>query len=801
MERTEQAMSDESVARLLDGYAPLPGVPDELIGPDGALRPVWSAFIVALGAMGGAGVEARKARGDRYLRDAGVFFRQYGPDAQIERDWPLSHMPVLIDEADWKRIETGLVQRAELLEQVARDIYGPNRLVAEGHLPPGIVSGNGEWLRPLVGIEPRGGNYLHFLAFDIGRGPSGEWWVIGDRVQAPSGAGFALENRIATARAFSDLISKLNVHRLAGFFKRYRAALNDLRSSADRRVAMLTPGPMNDTYYEHAYLARYLGLMLLEGEDLTVRRGELMVRTVAGLRPIDVLWRRLDAKWIDPLELEQTSQLGTPGMLDAIRAGSLTMVNALGAGALEARALLAFLPRISEALTGAPLMLPNIATWWCGQAAERDYVKANAGAMTISNAFATAPLFERDELAVVAGAIDPERGESLADWVDREGHNLVAQESITLSTTPAFNGEKLVPRPMSLRVFLARTQSGWQVMPGGLARVGRDTSSAELAMQKGGATADIWVVSPEPVPRVSMLESGADGAVRQTPEELPSRAADNLFWLGRYVERAENAIRLTRAYNLRVAEASPADVDLLAAVAEHLEGLGAAPSDGFPPGLEIMLDSAANAASRVRDRFPLDGWAALSDLDKTIAGMNVTSQPGDDLARAMSILLRKISGFSGLVHENMYRFTGWRFLSIGKALERAFLLCGLLVDMCDAEAPDGSLDFTLEAADSAMAHRQRYAVATRRETVIDLLALDPLNPRSIIHQLNAVEAHIEYLPHTGMHRQLSPLQRSLLETKAALAARTPDALTTQVLVEIRQMIAQLSDALALDYFR
>ena len=801
MERPEQIMSDDPVARLLGSYRTLPGVPDELLRPDGSLRPAWRDFIRTLGAMGGDELDARKARGDRYLRDAGVFFRQYGADTQTERDWPLSHMPVLIAEDEWAHIATGLSQRADLLERVARDLYGPNKLVEEGHLPPGLVAGNSEWLRPLVGVEPRGGNYLHFLAFDIGRGPNGDWWVIGDRVQAPSGAGFALENRIATARVFSEMFSGHNVYRLAGFFRAYREAINGLKSSADRRVAVLTPGPMNDTYYEHAYLARYLGLMLLEGEDLTVRKGELMVRTVAGLRPVDVLWRRLDANWIDPLELEQSSRIGTPGMLDAIRAGSVTMINALGSGALEARALLAFLPRISEALTGQPLMIPNIATWWCGQAREREFVKANAETMTISDAFATTPLFERDDKTVVAGRIDPGWGESLGDWVDREGGGLVGQEAITLSTTPAFDGEHLVPRPMSLRVFLARTPKGWQVMPGGLARIGRSTETTELTMQKGGATADIWVVSPTAVPRVSMLAAGADGSVRQTPEELPSRAADNLFWLGRYVERAENAIRLSRAYNLRLAEASSADTELLAAVAGHLDRLGAAPEGGFPPGLQAMLDSAAGTASRVRDRFPLDGWLALSDLDKTITGMNVTAQPGDDMAQAMSVLLRKISGFSGLVHENMYRFTGWRFLSIGKALERAFLLSGMLIDLCDEAAPDGALDFALEAADSAMAHRQRYAVSTRRETVIDLLALDPLNPRSLIHQLNAVEAHVEYLPHTGLHRQLSPLQRALLETKAALAARTPDALTTEVLSDIRRMTAELSNAVGLAYFR
>lgn len=801
MERPEEIMSEDPVARLLSGYKRMPGVPDELIGPDGGLRPVWAKFFPTLAGMSGDELEARKARGDRYLRDAGVFFRQYGPNAPAERDWPLSHMPVLIDEDEWTRIEAGLRQRADLLERVVADLYGENRLVADGYLPPELVASNTEWLRPLVGVQPRGGHFLHFLAFDIGRGPSGDWWVIGDRAQAPSGAGFALENRIATARVFSDLYAKLNVHRLAGFFKAFREALYGLRTSEDRRIAVLTPGPMNDTYYEHAYLARYLGLMLLEGEDLTVRKGDLLVRTVAGLQPVGVLWRRLDANWIDPLELDETSQLGTPGMLDAVRAQSLTMVNALGSGVLEARAFLAFLPRISEALTGEPLKIANIATWWCGQARERDFVKANAEKMTISDAFATTHLFEQDDKAIIGGQIDPARGETLAAFIDREGRRLVGQEAITLSTTPAFHGDGLVPRPMSLRVFVARTPDGWQVMPGGLARVGRSADTADLAMQKGGSAADIWVVSPKPVVQVTMLTGARDGTVRQKPEELPSRAADNLYWLGRYVERAENAIRLTRAYHLRLGEASSADTELLSAVAEHLSRLDAGPEEGFPAGLRTMLKSAANTASRVRDRFSVDGWNALSDLDKTVTGMTRTAMPGDDMAGAMSVLLRKISGFSGLVHENMYRFTGWRFFSIGKALERATLLCALLIDLADQAAPDGSLDFALEAADSAQSHRRRYAVSTRRETVVDLLALDPLNPRSIVHQIGAIETHVSFLPDSEFHRQLSPLQRAVLETRAKLATRTPDTLTTDILLEIRAMMARLSDELSLAYLR
>ncbi len=802
MAQSGDSAERDALPQLLSAYRPVAGVADELFGADGRIRPVWNGLLASLADIDPAEMEMRKASGDRYLRDAGVFYRQYGPQSSDERDWPLSHMPVLLDETEWETIAAGLRQRADLLERVLADIYGDNTLVANGHLPAELVAGNPEWLRPLAGVAPRGGHYLHFVAFDIGRGPHGQWWVIGDRTQAPSGAGFALENRIATGHVYSDIFSRSNVHRLAGFFRRFRDALHGLRETEDSRVAILSPGPMNDTYFEHAYIARYLGFMLLEGEDLVVRDGELMVRTVAGLRPVSVLWRRMDANWVDPLELDQSSRLGTPGLLNAIRAGNVTMVNALGSGVLEARAFLAFLPRISEALTGEALAMPNIATWWCGQETERAYVKANADRMTIGNAYATRLLFDLDDVSVVGGAFNRDVRDTVESWIDHGAGQLVGQEAITLSTTPAFDGAQLVPRPMSLRVFLARTPDGWEVMPGGFARIGRSADSAALAMQHGGSAADVWVIGNAPVAGETMFaRPGSGEAVRQQPGALPSRSADNLYWLGRYVERAENAIRVLRSHHMRLAELAPPNAQLLDLTGTLLETLGAGKGDGFPPGLTVMLRSASAAAGHVRDRFSLDGWHALNDLEKTVTGMQSTARPGDDMAHAMTVLLRKISGFSGLVHDNMYRFTGWRFLSIGKALERAWLLNTLLIELADPDAPDGSLDFAIEAADSAMSHRRRYTVSTSHETVVDLLALDPLNPRSIVYQLNAIEEHVGFLPNTEFHRQLSPLQRALLQTRAALAAHTPESLDTNALLDIRARVGALSEHLGAAYLR
>ena len=466
-------LDDDPVARLLASYRPPPGTADELLDPQGRMRPVWRQFIEHFARLSPDDIARRFARGDQYLRDAGVFFRQYGTAGPNERAWPLAHVPVLIEEEEALRVAQGLVQRAHLLEAIVADLYGANRLVAEGHLPARLIAGSREWLRPLVGLRPRGGHFLHFIAFELGRGPDGTWWVLGDRTQAPSGAGFALENRVATSRIFSDLYAEAHVHRLAGFFRIFRDALQGLSHEPDARVAILTPGPLNDTYFEHAYIARYLGFSLLEGEDLTVENGRVMVRTVAGLRPVSVLWRRLDAAFADPLELDAASRLGTPGLVGAVRDGTVTLVNALGSGVLETRALLAFMPRIARALLGEaadPAQHSHMVVRPAGRARARPRQQGpdddRPGALDPA-----AVRGRRDDRARPASSATRRGAPSMPGSRPTAPISSGRRRSPSRRPPPMSTGV-LVPRPMSLRVFLARTPQGWQVMQGGFARIG-----------------------------------------------------------------------------------------------------------------------------------------------------------------------------------------------------------------------------------------------------------------------------------------------------------------------------------------
>ncbi len=778
-------------ASLFDSYQPLEGVPDELVDSTGAMRPAWAELIAHMSALSPEQMAEAVARGEQHLADAGVFFRNQGDKDLASRDWPFSAVPVLLPEAEWREIEAGLIQRADLLEQVVADLYGPNQLIAEGHLPARLIAENPEWLRPMVGVQPRGGHFLHFVAFEIGRGPDGRWWVLSDRTDAPSGAGFALENRVAAIQVFPELYERSKVHRLAAFFRAFRDGLDQMRENPAARGAILTPGPLTDTYYEQAYIARYLGLMLLEGEDLLVENGQLWLRTVSGLLPIDVLWRRMDGIWADPLELREESALGTPGLLAAVRQGSVTMVNALGVGVLETQALMAFLPAISKALTGSPLKLPNVATWWCGQPAELAHVRKHAHRMMVGPAMSTRMPYESQVRHAIGGQMrhgsgHPSDDADLHDWLTENARALMGKELVKLSTTPVYENGRLVPRPMTVRVFLARTATGWQAMPGGFARIGTGTDTTAISMRHGGTVADVWVVSDKPVDTVSLMPPTTGPFVRAQPDALPSRAADNLFWLGRYTERCEGLLRLMRAYHNRVDEAASAP--LLGALSARLKTYGVDTDEPLPQGILATISAAVYSASQIRDRFSVDGWAALKDLEKSMTRISRNAHRGSDAAHVMSVMLRKIAGLSGLVHENMIRSTGWQFLTIGRSLERAAMTADLLSGV---EDHSGGLDLAIEVGDSIMIHRQRYSVFTSRHSVIDLLALDESNPRSIHFHLNVIRKRVDALT-VAPSGQISAFQRSVLATQTSLALQSVTTLDAQALKILHGQILDLS---------
>jgi uncharacterized circularly permuted ATP-grasp superfamily protein/uncharacterized alpha-E superfamily protein len=811
----DSASAQDDIGTVLAGYRPLPGLFDEMMDRGGRVRAHWRPLLAMLAGLGPGEIGRRFAAADRHLHDSGVFYRVYEDAAGAERPWPLSHVPLLIDPAEWRQLQAGLIQRAELLEAVLADAYGPAQLVREGRLPAAVIAGNPEFLRPLVGVVPRGDAHLWFCAVDLGRSPDGHWWVLGDRTQAPSGAGYALENRLALSRAMPDIYRELKVERLAPFFQAVQAALSALNRREDSRICVLTPGPMNETYFEHAYLARYLGFLLVEGEDLAVRDDGVFIRTVSGLKRTEVLLRRLDADFADPLELNARSRLGVPGLVQAVRDGTVAIANALGSGVVEARAMLSFLPALAPAVLGRELALPNIATWWLGAANAREEIIDRLDQMVIASAFVGELPGYGERREVLGAALDADERKRILECIDERGIDFVAKEAVSLSTMPVWRNGRLEPRPFTLRLFLARASDGWCVMPGGFVRVADDVDARAVSLQRGGSTADVWVLSDKPVAETTLLPAPDRITISRATGALPSRAAANLFWLGRYVERAEATLRLVRALVNRASDSDEAAARVLARISALLGAWEAVPTD-LPNAKPVLVAAAAlqrsdldgalphlvgaaqSAASVIRDRFSPDAWQALTDLFEMIHAP--IDQPPTESAMFERIhgALRIIAAFSGLAQENMSQLAGWRFLELGRRIERAIVTCRFVRQFAFTQLT-GALDVLLELADSQITYRRRYVMVAAAAPVIDLVVLEPNNPRSVAYQLARIETHLAALPR-GDDGRLSPPEQ--IAATLATRFRTVDAaeLDPATFVDAEQTLMKLADVIAATYF-
>ncbi|WP_062210113.1 circularly permuted type 2 ATP-grasp protein [Aureimonas sp. AU12] len=755
---------------------------------DGSVRSHYRRFMEALEGLSPAEREMRFGKAEQYLREAGVFYRA-GLDGR-ERLWPLAFPPLVIEAGEWRALEAGLRQRADYLERLLGDLYGERRLVRDGVLPGWLLGANPEFLRPLADQAASGRPLLRFVAVDLGRGPDGQWRVLADRTQAPSGAGFALENRVATARAFPDLAKALQVRRLAGFFGRFRETLNSLNGTGGARVGLLTPGPLNETYFEHSYLARYLGFHLLEGGDLVVHDDEAKIRTVDGLRSVRVLWRRLDADYADPLELYSRSRIGTPGLVRAIRAGSLDLVNALGSGILETPAFAAYEDAMAEALTGGPLRLRAVETRWGAGSSDNDIAQAPDWRFAPSLPLPSSPRAVPD-------------AETLRQAFAARSADVVAIRQLALSTVPVFADDRLEPRPVTMRVFLARGEGGWDVMPGGFARTADGPRGDTMAIAAGGRTIDVWVSGEREEAPVTLLGAPAGPHfLRRLPGSLPSRAADNLFWLGRYAERTEAAARLWRSAIERAGtQEEPSPIDLARTALLAQSGVGSAKAGetvDTAAGLRDLAATAFGIASRIRDRFSPDGWRVLAEIVALLDEAIAAPVDRDDAVLASRVLTR-LAGFSGLVHENMYQFSGWRFLECGRRLERAMATANAAAAFLEA-AGDGVYEALLDFTDSRITYRRRFSVELSPETVVDLAILDPLNPRSLTYQITAMRGVIATLPGNLAGESLDKASRRAARLLVRVQTADPGEVDAAFLTRIARDTCDISDLLTERYF-
>jgi uncharacterized circularly permuted ATP-grasp superfamily protein/uncharacterized alpha-E superfamily protein len=806
------------IAAWIAEYRPVPGAPDELIGADGLPRAHWATLLETLAGLGQEGVEHRFAAAGRRINDMGVSYRVHGETK--ERSWRLSRLPLLLPEAEWRQIAAGIMQRAELLDLILRDVYGDARLVADGALPAAAVAGSPEFIRPMCGVAPPGGRWLRFYAADIGRGPDGNWWVLGDRAQAPSGAGYALENRLILSKTFPSLYRDMKVQRLAPFFRDFRAGLASAARRSDPRICLMTPGPWSETYSEQVYLARYLGLMLVEGEDLVVSAGKLHVRTIAGLKRADVIWRRVDADWCDPLELNAASRLGVPGMFEAIRQGAVAIANMPGAGLIESRALMSFLPALAKRVLGEELRLPNVATWWCGQDEEREHILDQFDQCAIGGAFSdTTPGFPGRRI-VLGGELDaPERARLIAAMLER-GVDYVGQEVVRLSTTPAWSEGGLTPRPFALRVYAAATPAGWTVMPGGFCRVSDRLDVRAVPMGAGARSADVWVLGERPIEFSTLLPSNEETRIIRVFGNLPSRAADNLFWMGRYLERAEATLRLVRLLCNRLTEphtpdlGGPQPIERLerllvawGAVPEQAAALAAADialaalsgPEAYGSALSIVR-SAKQSASIIRERLSQDVWQLISRLEARLARAASRSSTEPETLEYTERALHTLAALSGLMDENFNRVAGWSFLDLGRRIERAINTCRFARQFAGDDATVETLDALLELIDSQITYRSRYLAGAALAPVLDMTLLDPFNPRSVGFQLVRIDEHLAALPTLRDDGVMEPPRRLSVRLRAELESAEARRLDATLVLSIEQRLTSLADALAARYF-
>jgi len=834
MSTTLPVATEATADHLFNGYQPTNPFFDEYFSAPGVLRPHAQRFVEELRDVSIAELTRRRDQANRQIYENSVTYNAPDESERSNRPWDFDVLPLLIQAKEWEELSKGLAQRAKLLNLILADIYGAQKLISRGLLPGELIYANPNFLRAFHGLKVPDEVFLHVYAADLARSPDGRWWVVSDRTEMPSGAGYALENRLISSGMYPDSFRAQHVQRLAPFFMAMREMLQRLATTRrdNPRIVLLSQGPSNPNYFEDAYLSRYLGYMVVEGGDLAVRGDQVQLKTLGGLMPVDAILRRVDDADCDPLELRADSWRGVSGLTQAVRSGAVGMANSLGSGLLESPAFLSFLPVLCRELLGQELQIPSLATWWCGDRAALDHVRQHADDLCLRRCF-----HNRERHPIRLSTLSRDRRQKLLRRLETAPEEFVAQEFVRRSQVPSWLNREVQPWHVALRTYLVRQGDNYVCMPGGLARVSPSTTKLDESISAGEASKDTWVLSDGPVAGVSLLSKpGMVMELRRSGAELPSRIADNLFWLGRHVERCDGAGRLLRTFVTRLLSEAGGGIPelplLVRVLAEKgliepdyaIEGM----SDGLPSiesslpklvydeeestSLRAMIVSMNRTASLVRERLSGDSWRVLNRMYHDFEATNSTAR--EDLSLTLAQLDRLIldmAAFSGMVMESMTRTLGWRFLDIGRRMERAIHVVQLvrsLLQRTDWEPQ--ALEASLELADSLITYRSRYLNNLQLTPVLDLLITDESNPRSLSYQLSTLMEHVEQLPRDRMQPLRSQEQRislNLLTSVRVLADELLTVTTSQlgrqglerILLRLSQQLPRLSDVISQKY--
>jgi len=775
-------------ASHFDYPSPLSGV-DEAYAADGEIRTHWEYLLNSLHSLGVDAIEERQKKVRRILRDDGATYKIYDePDAN--QTWQLDPIPLLISSEEWSVTESALIERAELFNLLLQDIYGERKLVKQGIIPPELLFSHAGFLRPCNQVKLPGNHQVILHGVDLVRGSDGLMKVMADRTQAPSGAGYALENRTVMNRVFPSLFRDSHVHRLSLFFTRLRQKLHELNPNGGiARIVVLTPGAYNETYFEHAYLANYLGFQLVQGSDLSVRNGYVWMKALDGLKRVDVILRRVDDIYCDPVELKGDSHLGVPGLLEVARMGNVAIANPLGSSVLENPALLRYLPKISQVLLGRELRMPSVKTWWCGDATDLEYVCANLRTLLIK------PTYRKPGLYEVYGAeLDDNKLQAWQNRIRKNPYQYVAQEFIPSAQTPTWHEGKIQPRASILRTFAVASETSYAVLPGGLTRVNLEPDKKIISNQRGSVSKDTWVLASEPEKQLT-LRTTEPQSTQESSSELPSRVVENLFWMGRYAERAESALRLLRTVfiQLNKTEVLPDVIcrTLLSATthvtstypgfANQNEELLSNPE---PEMISIIVDqhrmgSVANnliamikSAEQVKEQLSSDTQRVINNIGDELDELKITLKPGGLSApeEALARLVTTLLALAGLINESMIRGNGWHFMEMGRRIERALqiitCLRSLLTPVFDDFEQEVLIESALLCGEALIPYRRRYQNGINIEHGLEMIMLNANNPRSLIYQLEELERHFSDLP--GYKEKLTEECKLLLEATTTL---------------------------------
>lgn len=808
---------------------------DEMWHEDGGVREHWRPLLQAIERSQLDTLLKNEREAERMIRNNGVTYNAHGASDAARRPWQLDILPLILNSADWQTIERGVQQRAELFDLILHDLYGQQRIIKEGIVPFELIYGHYGFIREAYGLQSRDSRSLITCAFDLARGPNGQMWVIADRVQTPSGMGYALENRTVMAQLSGDLIDQYGVRRLANFFRAYQKSIAGLADGQDDpSVAFLTPGPYNESYFEHAYLAAYLGYTLVQGADLQVRDGTVCLKTLSGLQPVDVLVRRVLDVYCDPLELREDSYIGVTGLMEAVRRGGVAMANPIGCAILENSGLIPFLPSLSQYFLSEPLILPSAATWWCGQATELNHVLENLDQL----------LIKRTDRSAFAPPMRPalmtaEEKAALRERIVAAPHNFVGQEDVSYSTVPSLVNGQFEPRSAFLRSFVVAGESDYEVMPGGLTLSVPDNHTLSNSPNLDNISKDTWVLADEPEPFVSLWSQREriESSIRQS-FYVSSRSAENLFWVGRYAERCEAIARLLRTVITRSRETdlTPAIVQPLldalltvtyTSIGEDDEPLEPVLQTLFDVALDVeqpgsllsALESMSRAAYSARDLWSVDSWRALNRTEAISKEWHAESRQdarNSSAERQLSELIMLLMSFMGLNSENMTRTAGWLMLDIGRRIERSVLILDMLRSILVREENSADaelLESMLRTTENIITYRRRYRSWLHIAGVLDLLLVEEQNPRSLLFQVNRLQAHIDMLPHDQPHQHarqrheqklvLDIMTRIRLVDIAHLMERSENGTLEHLdefCTQLKMLLWQISDALSQRYF-